>query len=264
MTDLSTQELLLRIPVDVVREGDWHAVDERENAVEVAGLLVVTLQPGHLFCGEARLLADGVVRRRVLGNDEGDRAILVVRVLLRSLFVVVVLDVVVSEDRGGAGERLRLEDFEVLRDAASPLPLVLADTAFLPDDVARIRQMFAFATQDRMSNTRARGCQLPTRVGTAGDVVADPAAWHCRGQSVQEPVVVLAEAARAKLCLHLAEPLVFAALDLDEFGDALDSRFGAAPEQGLTMRDGRCGLILPAGFDIFRWNACQEAAVRWR
>ena len=105
---------------------------------------------------------------------------------------------------------------------------------------------------------------MPTRVGSAGDVVADPAAWHCRGQSVQELVVVVAEAARAKLCLYLAEPLDFAALAFDEFGDALDSCFGAAPEQGLSMRDGRCGLILPVGFAIFSRNACQEAAVRWR
>ena len=41
---------------------------------------------------------------------------------------------------------------------------------------------------------------------------------------MQELVVVVAEAARAKLSLHLAEPLVFAALDFDEFGNALDSQ----------------------------------------
>ena len=105
------------IPVDVVREGDWHAVDERENTVEVTRFLIVTLQPRHFFCGEAKLLPDGVVRRRVLGYHEGDRPILVVRVLLRSLLLVVVLDVI-----------------------------VVADTTFVPDDVAWIRKMFAFAT----------------------------------------------------------------------------------------------------------------------
>ena len=146
------------ISVIVVREGDWYAVDELQNTVEVARLLIVTLQPGHLFCGEAKPFTDGVVRGRVFGYHERDRPILVVRVLLRSLLIVVVLDVIGNEDRGDAGERLRLEDFEVLRDAASPLPLIFADTTFVPDDVARIRKMFAFATQDRMRKARARGC----------------------------------------------------------------------------------------------------------
>ena len=72
--------------MDVIRVVDWQAVDEREDTVEAARFLIATLQPGHFFCGVAKLLSDGVVRGRVLGYHQCDRPILVVRLLLRSLY----------------------------------------------------------------------------------------------------------------------------------------------------------------------------------
>ena len=82
-----------RIPVDVVRERNWHFVNQREHAIEISAFMVVALKPCDLLRGQARALPKRILRIEILLplSSQCQRSFV--------LLVRIVLDIVVRKDR---------------------------------------------------------------------------------------------------------------------------------------------------------------------
>ena len=106
IADLSSEELLLWIPVEVVCERVWCACDEGQHAIEVTAFSIVPLQPFNFVVGGAWPLLQRLRGRRVACLCISDDLPMLCHEFFRAKLVDVVLRVVVREDCCGSGEAI--------------------------------------------------------------------------------------------------------------------------------------------------------------
>ena len=93
--DLSAQQLLRNVLVDVVGQGDGHAHDQWEHTVEVAALSVMPLEPLQLLCGDPGLLPQRFKRGCILCNSKGNGTPMMKREKFRAELRRCIFDVIV-------------------------------------------------------------------------------------------------------------------------------------------------------------------------